>query len=52
MVPRCDSIHRSSATESIGRGYTLGGRARNYRKELVIDSPGAAEAAALEILQI
>ena len=34
------------------RGYTLGGRARNYRKELVIDSPAAAEAAALEVLQI
>ena len=34
------------------RGYTLGGRARNYRKELVIDSAAAAEAAALEVLQI
>ena len=34
------------------RGYALGGRARNYQKELVIDSPAAAEAAALEVLQI
>ena len=33
------------------RGYALGGRARNYRKELVIDSAAAAEAAALEVLQ-
>jgi hypothetical protein len=34
------------------RGYALGGRARNYGKELVIDSAAAAEAAALEVLQI
>ena len=34
------------------RGYALGGRARNYEKELVIDSAAAAEAAALEVLQI
>jgi Putative bacterial sensory transduction regulator len=34
------------------RGYALGGRARNYEKELVIDSTAAAEAAALEVLQI
>jgi hypothetical protein len=34
------------------RGFTLGGRARNYQKELVIDSAAAAEAAALEVLQI
>jgi hypothetical protein len=34
------------------RGYTLGGRARNYGKELVIDSTAAAEAAALDVLQI
>ena len=34
------------------RGYTLGGRARNYQKELVIDSPAAAEAVALEVLHI
>ena len=34
------------------RGYALGGRAQNYGKELVIDSPAAAEAAALEVLQI
>ena len=34
------------------RGYALGRRARNYGKELVIDSPAAAEAAALEVLQI
>ena len=34
------------------RGYTRGGRARNFGKELVIDSPAAAEAAALEVLHI
>ena len=34
------------------RGYAIGGGARNYQKELVIDSPAAAEAAALEVLQI
>jgi hypothetical protein len=34
------------------RGYAIGGRARNYAKELVIDSPVAAEGAALEVLQI
>jgi hypothetical protein len=34
------------------RGYTLGGRARNYQKEFVIDSTAAAEAVALEVLQI
>ena len=34
------------------RGYTRGGRAGNYEKELVIDSAAAAEAAALEVLQI
>ena len=34
------------------RGYALGGRAQNYGKELDIDSPAAAEAAALEVLHI
>ena len=34
------------------RGYTVGGGAKNYQKELVIDSPAAAEAAALEMLQV
>ena len=34
------------------RGYALGGRARNYTKELVIESAMDAEAAALDILQI
>ena len=34
------------------RGYSRGGRARNFGKELVIDSPAAAEAAALEVLHI
>ena len=34
------------------RGYARGGRAGNYEKELVIDSAAAAEAAALEVLQI
>ena len=34
------------------RGYTLGGPARNYQKERVIDSAAAAEAAALEVLEI
>ena len=34
------------------RGYTRGGRARNYTKELVIDSAEAAEAVALEVLDI
>lgn len=36
----------------IARGYTLGGNVRNYQRESVIDSPAAAEAAALEVLQI
>ena len=36
----------------VARGYALGGRARNYQKELVIDSPAAAEAAALDVLQV
>ena len=48
MVSRGDSIRRSGAAEGIGpRGYTLGRRARNYGKELVIDSAVAAEAGAL-----
>ena len=34
------------------RGYALGGRARNYQRELGLDSPAAAEAAALEVLQV
>ena len=34
------------------RGYTVGGGAKNYQKELVIDSPVAAEAAAHEMLQV
>jgi len=34
------------------RGYAPGGRARNFSKEVVIDSPEAAEAAALEVLDI
>jgi len=34
------------------RGYTVGGRARNFRKTLVIDSAAAAEDAALEVLQV
>jgi hypothetical protein len=33
-------------------GYTPGGRARNYGKTVVIDSAAAAEAAALEVLQV
>ena len=33
-------------------GYAIGGRARNYEKELGIDSAAEAEAAALEVLQI
>jgi Putative bacterial sensory transduction regulator len=35
-----------------GRGYKVGGRARNYRKEVVIDSAAAAESAALEALHV
>jgi len=34
------------------RGYKVGGRAHNYRKDLVIDSAAAAEAAALEALHV
>ena len=34
------------------RGYARGGRAGNFERELVIDSPAEAEAAALEVLQI
>src|SRR5262245_12395269 len=34
------------------RGYTVGGPARNYRKELPIDSAMSAETAALEVLHI
>jgi len=34
------------------RGYARGGRAGNHEKELLIDSAAAAEAAALEALQI
>jgi hypothetical protein len=34
------------------RGYIIGGRARNYGKELVIDSVAAAEAAAMEVLHL
>lgn len=34
------------------RGYTLAGEARNYTKELDVDSPKDAEAAALEVLQV
>ncbi len=34
------------------RGYTRGGRAQNYQKEVDVDSAAAAEGAALEVLQI
>jgi hypothetical protein len=34
------------------RGYTVGGRAHNYSRRLVIDSAAKAEAAALETLQV
>jgi T3SS (YopN, CesT) and YbjN peptide-binding chaperone 3/Putative bacterial sensory transduction regulator len=34
------------------RGFTVGGRARNYRKELPIDSASSAETVAREVLHI
>jgi hypothetical protein len=45
-------IGSSQRNALAARGYTRGGRAGNYERELVIDSAEAAEAAALEVLQI
>ena len=45
-------IGSAQRTALEARGYARGGRAGNFEKEVVIDSAAAAEAAALEVLQI